>query len=185
MKTNMRAIQLRERLKQQNAPKPEPDPKPEKSQQSKPKSDETVEPKAKPAEDTTTDLKTFKVHGIEVAIPTTVKKPAAWQAKTTERINTRQEFGTEFIDTVPATRKAEARNFVRSLTLTHKTFASAMEALENFVTDMTANPKNDKYASPVYDVWNKWEERIKETYDKDGLAELRDLISAKAKAENK
>lgn len=182
MKTAIRGIKLREKLKQQNEPKPAPEPK---SQQSKPKSDETVETKAQPTEDTTTDLKSFKVHGIEVAIPSTVKKPAAWQAKTTERINTRQEFGTEFIDTVPATRKAEARNFVRSLTLTHKTFASAMEALENFVTDMTANPKNDKYASPVYDVWNKWEERIKETYDKDGLAELRDLISAKKKAENK
>jgi hypothetical protein len=181
----LRGIKLREKLKAANQPKPEkPAPEP-KSQQSKPKSDETVETKAQPTEDTTTDLKSFKVHGIEVAIPTTVKKPAAWQAKTTERINTRQEFGTEFIDTVPATRKAEARNFVRSLTLTHKTFASAMEALENFVTDMTTNPKNDKYASPVYDVWNKWEERIKETYDKDGLAELRDLISAKAKAENK
>jgi hypothetical protein len=181
MKTAIRGIKLRERLKQQNEPKPEPAPK---SQQSKPKSDETVEPKVT-KEDTTTELKSFKVHGMEIDIPSTVKKPAAWQAKTTARINTRQEFGTEFIDTVPATRKAEARNFVRSLTLTHKTFASAMEALENFVTDMTSNPKNDKYASPVYDVWNKWEDRIKETYDKDGLAELRDLISAKAKAENK
>jgi hypothetical protein len=184
MKTAIRGIKLREKLKQQNEPKPE---KPEKAPKAKeePKVQQSSTKKAETVDTTPKDnIESWSYKGYDLKLDKNeVKKPAKYRAKTQSRIDTRESFGEELLAAVPVTRKVEARRFIRSLTEQHRSFASAYGAIEDFVSDLTANPKNDKYASPVYDVWNKWEERLRETYGRDGMDEMKALISAKKKAE--